>query len=52
MRIGIPQGFTGPGSYTTEGQAVAVDVYHSDATGFSTTSSSRCQVGCRGNREA
>ena len=44
MRIVIPQGFTGPGVYTTEGQAVAVDVYHSDVTGFSTTSSSRCQV--------
>jgi len=44
MRIVIPQGFTGSGVYTTEGQAVAVDVYHSDVTGFSTTSSSRCQV--------
>jgi hypothetical protein len=44
MRIVIPQGFTGPGVYTTEGQAVAVDVYHDDVTGFSTTSSSRCQV--------
>jgi len=44
MRIVILQGFTEPGVYTTEGQAVAVDVYHSDVTGFSTTSSSRCQV--------
>jgi hypothetical protein len=50
VRIEIPSGFSGPGSYT--GRNVVVEVFHDDIGGFSAGSGSSCEVCINGDGSA